>query len=77
MSDEFIPFWRLLVSAEEQMQWGEEPETMEEAARELASRQPGSSLAERLMARAAYIRMMHNRVPGAVTPPAAELLHLL
>ena len=77
MSDEFIPFWRLLVSAEEQMQWGEEPETMEEAARTLASRHPGSALAERLMARAAYIRMMQTHVANGVTLPAAELLHLL
>lgn len=77
MSDEFIPFWRLLVSAEEQMQWGEVPETMEQTARSLASRHPGSSLADRLMARAAYIRMVHTRIPSGVTLPAVELLHLL
>jgi hypothetical protein len=64
MSDEFIPFWRLLVSAEEQLQWGIEPETMEDTARALACRHPGSALAERLMARAAYVRTMGARMPS-------------
>ncbi len=63
MSDEFIPFWRLLVSAEEQLQWGIEPEPMEDTARALACRHPGSALAERLMARAAYVRVMGARMP--------------
>jgi hypothetical protein len=72
MSDEFIPFWRLLVSAEEQLQWGLEPETMEVTARALACRHPGSALAERLMARAASVRAMGTRMPshGARTAAA-------
>jgi hypothetical protein len=63
MSDEFIPFWRLLVSAEEQLQWGVEPETMEDTAHALACRHPGSALAERLMARAVYVRAVGARMP--------------
>jgi hypothetical protein len=63
MSDEFIPFWRLLVSAEEQLQWGVEPEAMEDTAHALACRHPGSALADRLMARAAYVRAMGARMP--------------
>ncbi|MBE7197033.1 MAG: hypothetical protein INR70_04420 [Parafilimonas terrae] len=64
MSDEFIPFWRLLLSAEEQLQWGLEPGTMEDMARTLASRHPGSALAERLMARAAAMRATGARMPS-------------
>ncbi|MCJ2088101.1 hypothetical protein MKK88_19245 [Methylobacterium sp. E-005] len=73
MSDEFIPFWRLLVSAEEQLQWGLEPETMEDMAHALACRHPGSALAERLMARAAYVRATGAGMPshGARTASAA------
>jgi|GEM_PF-2807303 len=64
MSDEFIPFWRLLVSAEDQLQWGIEPEAMEDSARALACRHPGSALAERLMARAASVRATGARMPS-------------
>ena len=64
MSNEFIPFWRLLVSAEDQLHWGSEPETMEDTARALAGRHPGSLLAERLMARAASVRAMGARMPN-------------
>lgn len=72
MSDEFIPFWRVLVSAEDQLQWGIEPETMEDAARALACRHPGSALAERLMARAAYVRAMGARMPIHATESAVR-----
>ncbi|MCJ2067685.1 hypothetical protein MKK75_02510 [Methylobacterium sp. J-030] len=73
MSDEVIPFWRLLTAAEEQLQWGLEPETMEDTARALACRHPGSALAERLMARAASVRAVGTRMPshGARTASAA------
>ncbi|MGH1571219.1 hypothetical protein ACRAWG_11670 [Methylobacterium sp. P31] len=77
MSDESIPFWRLLVSAEEQLQWGLNPETMEDMARALASRHPGSALAECLMARAAYVRAMSSRMPGHSTSVVSALPHLL
>lgn len=77
MSDEFIPFWRLLVSAEEQLQWGIEPESMEDAARLLASRHPGSAVAERLMARAAYVRTISSRMPSHSTSAGDRLPLLL
>ncbi|SDA25037.1 hypothetical protein SAMN02799622_03539 [Methylobacterium sp. UNC378MF] len=58
MSDEFTPFWTLLAVAENQLQWGTEPDTMEAAARALAKRRPGSIVAESLTERADYLRMM-------------------
>jgi hypothetical protein len=58
MSDEFIPFWTLLATAEDQLQWGTEPDTMEATARALAKRRPGSIVAESLTERADYLRMM-------------------
>lgn len=61
MSDDFIPFWTLLATAEDQLQWGTEPDTMEATARSLARRRPASVVAESLMDRAAYLRAMRNQ----------------
>lgn len=58
MSHEFTPFWTLLAAAENQLQWGTEPDTMEAAAHALAKRRPGSIVAESLIERAHYLRMM-------------------
>ena len=41
-----------------------EPEAMEDTARALAGRHPGSALAERLMARAAHVRATGARLPS-------------
>lgn len=70
MSDQFIPFWTLLANAENQLQWGTEPDTMEAAAHALAKRRPGSVLADSLIERADYIRMMRCQS----SPARAEFL---
>lgn len=58
MSDEFMPFWTLLSAAEDQLQWGTDPDNMEAIGRALAKRRPASVVAESLMERADYLRAL-------------------
>lgn len=63
MSDEFIPFWRLLVAAEEQLDWGTDPVVLENAARALLKVQPDCVVAAQLMARSASLRVVQSLLP--------------
>ena len=63
MSDNFIPFWRLLVVAEEQLDWGTDPDVLENAAHALFRVQPNSIVASQLMVRSASLRVVQSRLP--------------
>lgn len=77
MLDDFVPFRGLLAIAQDQLEWGTEPDTMEAAARAVAARRPASVVADSLMERAAYLRTMRGRVPNHGISAANAPLHLL
>jgi hypothetical protein len=66
MSDEPMPLWQILVSAQDQLHWGSEPEALEDTARVLIGVQPGSAVAERLLGRARYLRARQVQRAGAL-----------
>lgn len=70
MSHDTVPFRAILACAEEQLQWGVEPEALEDAARAVSRRLPGSLVADQLMGRAAELRTALARLPRH-TPTAA------
>lgn len=75
MSDALVPFRAILASAEEQLQWGVEPEELEDAARAVSSRLPGSLVADQLMGRAAYLRTALSRFPSHGPAAASRPAH--
>lgn len=71
MSDDFTPFWRLLVAAEEQLDWGTDPLVLENAAHALLRIQPNSIVATQLMVRSASLRVIQSRLPSHAQHPSA------
>lgn len=74
MSDDIVPFRTILASAEDRLQWSVEPAELEDAARAVLSRLPGSLVADQLMGRAADLRTALSRFPshdgpGRAAPP--------
>ena len=65
MSEDFIPFWRLVVSAEHMLQSTADPDEMEDMARALIRKQPSSALADRLLDHAAYLRTISPHMRGS------------
>ncbi|MBX9933339.1 MAG: hypothetical protein K2Y56_17685 [Methylobacterium sp.] len=63
MSADSIPFWRLLVVAEEQLDWGTDPDVLEKAAQALFRVEPDSIVAAQLLARSANLRVVQRRLP--------------
>lgn len=63
MSNDFTPFWRLLVAGEEQLDWGTDPVVLENAAHALLRIQPNCIVAAQLIARSASLRIIQSRLP--------------
>jgi len=64
MSDELIPFSLLLVLAEEQLDWGTDPDVLENSAYTLSRLQPNSIVAAQLMIRSAKLRVVQSLLPS-------------
>ncbi len=67
MSDDFIQFRHILSQADEQLQWGTDPERVEAAAEALRRSSPSSVLVHQLKHKAARLRENLRTATGGLT----------
>ena len=73
MSGEFIPFWKLVLAAEQELQSADDPIKLEDLAHALIRRQPGSAIADRLLEQAAYLRATGSQVRIVAGPKVPQV----
>ena len=74
MSGEFIPFWKLVLAAEQELQSADDPIKLEDLAHALIRRQPGSAIGDRLLEQAAYLRDTASRLQSAGVTKVTQVL---